>query len=269
MSFQLIDQILSIRPGEQATGVLQPGAGAEALPLGLLVEAVGQLASWATIPELEFDHRPVAASAGLVEVLRVPAPGAPLEIQVTITAIRRQAISYHGIASSEGTPCLSLQRAIGPLLPMEEFDDKNRVKRLFEELCADGIAPRRAIEPADYQPTILLEPGESGKGLAGSFRLPEESIIYGDHFPRQPVFPATLLLQTQIDATRKAYARPDGSLPEIRELRGVKIRAFSGPGEQLSFRAIEQKADESELQFRLESNREETRVSAATLYLRP
>ena len=56
MSFQLIDQILSIRPGEQATGVLQPGAGAETLPLGLLVEAVGQLASWATIPELEFDQ---------------------------------------------------------------------------------------------------------------------------------------------------------------------------------------------------------------------
>ena len=268
MSFQLIDQILSIRPGEQATGVLQPAGGAETLPLGLLVEAVGQLASWATIPELAFEHRPVAASAGLVEALRVPVPGAPLEIEVTITAIRRQAISYHGIASSEGTPCLSLQRAIGPLLPMEEFDDKERVKQLFEELCDGGIPPRPTHQPEDNQPNIQLEHDESGKGLAGSFRLPEKSVIYSDHFPRHPVFPATLLLQAQIDATRQAYARPDGSLPEIRELRGVKIRAFSGPGEQLSFRAIEQKADKSELQFRLESNRDETRVSAATLYLR-
>lgn len=271
MSFQLIDQILSIQPGEQARGLLQPRGGAEGLPLGLLVEAVGQLASWATIPELKFDQRPVAASAGLVEVLQVPPPGAPLEIEVTITAIRSQAISYHGTASSEGTPCLSLQRAIGPLLPMAEFDDKERVKHLFEELCAGGIAPRPTIQPSDYRPTIDLDPREprgSGKGIAGSFCLPEESVIYGDHFPRHPVFPATLLLQAQIDATRQAYARPDGSLPEIRELRGVKIRAFSGPGEQLTFRAIEQKADKSELQFRLESNRDETRVSAATLYLR-
>ena len=267
MSFQLVDQILSVQPGVQARGVYQPRSPDGNLALGLIVEAIGQLASWATMPTLDFDHRPVAASAGLVEVLQAPSPGTPIDLEVEISATRRQAISYQGTASCDGVACISLQRAIGPLLAMEEFDDKARVQNLFTTLCADGLPPLPTVQPIDYQPATEIGPVEPGKGFSGSLQLPTDSLIYADHFPRQPVFPATLLLQLQFDQARKAYARPDGSLPEIRKVSGVKIRAFSGPGERLSFRAIEQPGDDHGRQLRLESWRDETRVSAATLYL--
>ena len=267
MSFQLVDQILSVQPGAHARGVFQPRSPDGDLALGLIVEAIGQLAAWATMPTLGFDHRPVAASAGLVEVLRAPSPGTPIDLEVEISATRRQAISYQGTASCHGETCISLQRAIGPLLPMEEFDDKSRVRDLFNALCGDGLPPVPTVKPTDYQPVAEIGPVDSAKGFSGSLQLPTDSAIYADHFPRQPVFPATLLLQVQFDQARKAYARPDGSLPDIRKVSGVKIRAFSGPGERLSFRAIEQARDDHKCQLRLESWREETRVSAATLFL--
>ncbi|MDG1399604.1 MAG: hypothetical protein P8K76_04975 [Candidatus Binatia bacterium] len=269
MSFQLVDQITCIRPGERAEGIHRPSFPTEVLPLGLLVEAVGQLASWTAMPQLKFDYRPVAASAGLVEVFRVPRAGMPIEIEVKVTSIRHQAISYQGSANCDGEVCLTLQRAIGPLLPIEEFDDKARIENLYELLCGAGIPPRPPVVPEDYEPEITCQPVIAGEGFSASFRLPSESAIYADHFPRQPVFPATLLLQTQIDATRRAYAaRADGSLPEIIKVSGVKIRAFSGPGEELDFRVKELDGADGELAFRLETWRGDTRVSAASLYLR-
>ena len=268
MSFQLVDQITSILPGERAQGIYQPSLPTEVLPLGLLVEAVGQLASWTAMPQLKFEYRPVAASAGLVEVIRAPEAGAPVEIEVRVTSLRHQAISYQGNARSQGEVCLTLQRAIGPLLPIAEFDDKVRIENLYEQLCGPGIPTRAPVLPGDYEPVITRESVSASEGFTASFRLPSESVIYADHFPRQPVFPATLLLQTQIDETRRAYACRDGSLPEIIKVSGVKIRAFSGPGEELAFRAKPLEAPAGELAFRLETWRKETRVSAANLYLR-
>ena len=205
MSFQLVDQITSIEAGVHARGLYRvrsaAGTTPRPLPVGLLVEAVGQLASWAAMPQLDFEFRPVAASAGLVEVFH-PAPiDAPIEIEVTITSIRHQAISYQGKASSNGKNCITLQRAIGPLLPIAEFDDKVRIKSIFEMLCDTGIPPRSSVAPADYEPVVTRGAVEPAVGFTCSLRLPQESPIYADHFPRQPVFPASLLLQTQIDAT--------------------------------------------------------------------
>lgn len=92
-------------------------------------------------------------------------------------------------------------------------------------------------------PTFELTPTESSPGerMKAVLRVPESAAFFQDHFPRRPVFPATLLLNSQIrlaiGLARETMAPPDGTeLAAVRVL-DVKIRSFISPGEVLEIGA--------------------------------
>ncbi|MEO2170006.1 MAG: hypothetical protein ABGY42_18200 [bacterium] len=266
MSFQLVDRITSFRPGSSAIGQFEPPPFAGVLPLGLLVEAVGQLAGWVAMKKLNFAERPVAASAGRVVVRPGPQPEGPLDLEVEITAIRHQALSYRGNVTIEGEPVLSLEKAIGPLLPMKFFDDDERVRRIFETLRHDGLPARPLASPEDYSPAITILESDANTGFEARLKIPDASAVYADHFPRKPLFPATILLGAQIEQARVLFPRSDGSLRAVEEVRGVKVRSFSSPGEELVLRGKLVASDNDGCRVRLETWCKDTRVSTVTAW---
>jgi 3-hydroxymyristoyl/3-hydroxydecanoyl-(acyl carrier protein) dehydratase len=67
--------------------------------------------------------------------------------------------------------------------------------------------------------------------------VPEHASFFGDHFPRRPVFPATLLLDLQmrlaIELADSISDRPGGATLPPPPINNVKIRTYLSPGEQV------------------------------------
>jgi len=71
--------------------------------------------------------------------------------------------------------------------------------------------------------------------------VPAAAPFFADHFPRRPVFPATLLLDAQIGLALQLAAEaldlPAGTQPAPVRMTHVKMRSFIPPGEVLALDA--------------------------------
>jgi 3-hydroxymyristoyl/3-hydroxydecanoyl-(acyl carrier protein) dehydratase len=237
-AFSFVDRITRLEPGVRAAGRYAiPGAIGQ-FSASLVAEAVGQLAAWGSMSLLDFRFRPVAGLAGEAVFLRDVVPGQTLDLEVQIESCDESAISYGGTAAVNGARVLTLEHCVGPMLPMDEFDDPAAVRADFEVLRGAG-APAgrfRGILPRAVT-TIERSPGER---LVAELRVPESAPFFDDHFPRRPVFPGTLLLDTQIGlavqlAAEAALLRDAGALAPAR-VYDVKMRVFVPPGQALELR---------------------------------
>jgi len=81
-----------------------------------------------------------------------------------------------------------------------------------------------------------VEPGalDPGKTAKATLHVPDAAPFFRDHFPRRPVFPATLLLNEMINLALAAEraATPGPLLVPVR-MTNVKVRAFTPPGQVL------------------------------------
>lgn len=237
-AFSFVDRITSLEPGVRAAGrYWVPGAVAH-FPPSLVAEAVGQLAAWASMSQLDFRFRPVAGLAGEALFTRDVAPGQTLDLEVAIERCDEEAIAYGGAASVSGGQVLALSHCVGPMLPMAEFDAPEAVRADFEVLRGTG-APAGRFQGVPSREVAVIEraPGER---LRAELRVPATAPFFGDHFPRRPVFPGTLLLDTQIGlavqlAGEAAPLRDAGTLAPVR-VSDVKMRAFISPGQVLELR---------------------------------
>jgi 3-hydroxyacyl-[acyl-carrier-protein] dehydratase len=189
--------------------------------------------------QLAFRRRPVAGLAGEALFLADVAPGQTLDLEVEIQRCDEEAVSYGGTASVDGARVLQLTNCLGPMLPMEEFDAPEAVRADYETLRGAGAPPGRFKGVAPRAVDVVERvPGER---LRAELRVPESAPFFGDHFPRRPVFPGTLLLDTQIDlalqlAREAAPLRAAAARLAPARVTDVKIRSFTPPGQVLELR---------------------------------
>jgi len=77
---------------------------------------------------------------------------------------------------------------------------------------------------------------DPGKSATATLHVPAAAPFFADHFPRRPVFPATLLLDAQIGlAMRLAQSADVFAATGVHPTRmsNVKVRAFMAPGDVL------------------------------------
>ena len=237
-AFSFVDRITSLEPGRRARGVFQVPASLPEFPSSLVAEAIGQLAAWVSMDHLDYRVRPVAGIAAEARFLREVAPGSRLELEVEIDSCSDSDVAYGGCAQVDGEPVVELFHCLGPMLPMEEFDSPDDVRERFGLLCGAG-APEGRFGGV---PEFTLEPLErvAGEKLQVKLQIPDSAPFFSDHFPRRPVFPATLLLNTQIGAALELALEsgqwPEHTPPSIRRVRDVKMRSFMAPGQELEIR---------------------------------
>jgi 3-hydroxymyristoyl/3-hydroxydecanoyl-(acyl carrier protein) dehydratase len=232
-AFSFVDRITGLEPGKRARGRYAVPSHLSRFSPCLALEAGGQLAAWIAMAGLDFRIRPVAGVASGLRFGAPVKPGQTLDLRVEIDSCDEQAVSYSAWAHADGVEVMAMEHSVGPMLPMEEFDAPDAVRNRFELLCAGGApagtfwgVPEHDIEITELAP---------GKSLRTMLRVPRGSLFFSDHFARRPVFPATLLLDAQIQVSLVAAAGsshwPAGASLRATRAPDMKIRAFIPPGE--------------------------------------
>jgi 3-hydroxymyristoyl/3-hydroxydecanoyl-(acyl carrier protein) dehydratase len=125
------------------------------------------------------------------------------------------------------------------MLPVAEFDAPEALAARLALIRGPGAKPGafRGVTP----PRVVRGAGEKGRSATATLYVPESAPFFGDHFPRRPVFPATLLLDSQIalalELAREATHWPAGSELAPARMTHVKMRAFMPPGATLDMDA--------------------------------
>lgn len=238
-AFSFVDRITGLRPGLRARGQFAVPAVLPEFPSCLVAEAIGQLAAWVAMAQVDFHGRPVAALANETRFHGAVIPGAVLRLAVEIDRCDDEAVAYAGRATSGGALAIELLDCLGPMLPVAEFDSPEALAARFELLRGPGAPPGRFHGVP--VPEIVRGAGVPGESLAAVLYVPAVAPFFADHFPRRPVFPATLLLDAQIGlALQLAGQAPDlpaGMQPAAVRMTHVKMRSFIAPGEVLALDA--------------------------------
>jgi 3-hydroxymyristoyl/3-hydroxydecanoyl-(acyl carrier protein) dehydratase len=237
-AFSFVDRITKVEPRLRARAVFDVPAGIVEFPSCLVAEAVGQLAAWVAMAEIEFRGRPVAALATETIFHRDIAPGNRLDLAVEIDSCDDEAVAYSGFAEIDGERVIELRDCLGPMLPVNDFDSPDAMRERYRLLCGEG-APAGRFHGIDTPKLVALasEPKKSRAILA----VPQSAPFFADHFPRRAVFPATLLLDSQIrlamELARSVIGGLDGAKLVPQRMSNVKVRSFIVPGQEVELAA--------------------------------
>lgn len=265
-AFSFVDRITAFEPGVRARGTFTVPGDIAAFPACLVAEAVGQLAAWTAMAQIDFRGRPVAALATETLFHGEVAPGSQLELSVEIDSCDDEAVAYGGSAAVDGVPVIELRHCLGPMQPAQEFDAPEALRERFDLLCAAGAASGRFHGVA--VPELVALDGVAGKSARALLQVPCSAPFFADHFPRRPVFPATLLLDSQIRLALHLARATIGTARSLapRRMTHVKMRSFIAPGQTVELGA-ELSADGGADTIRLSATSDARIVATARLDL--
>jgi 3-hydroxymyristoyl/3-hydroxydecanoyl-(acyl carrier protein) dehydratase len=234
-AFSFVDRISDFASGAHARGWYAVPREIAEFPSCLVAEAVGQLAAWVAMDKLDYRGRPVAALATETVFEGSAAPGDLLELDVAIDDCDDEVIAYGGWAKVNGRRVIELRHCLGPMVPVEDLDSPQALRDRFALLRGRG-ATAGAFRGVASVP-LAVDARVPGKSLHAMLAVPEHAAFFGDHFPRRPVFPATLLLDLQmrlaIELADSIGDRPGGAMMTASRMTNVKMRTFITPGQQV------------------------------------
>jgi len=271
-AFSFVDRITAIEPGVRISGSYTIPAALAEFPMSLVAEATGQLAAWSAMAAIDFSHRPVAGLAGRVELLREVRPGDTLETSAELENADTNDVAYGGVATVNGEPVLRLHHCMGPMVPIGEFDDPYLLRARLALLRGEGaVAGAFTGVPAFSLDGLAVEDGPQLKARA-TLQVPAQAAFFGDHFPKRPVFPGTLLMNLNLKlVTALAASVPAraGARWTPRAVVDMKLREFISPGELLSIEAKVMRHEGDALRISVETRNEKGRLGAARVELTP
>jgi 3-hydroxymyristoyl/3-hydroxydecanoyl-(acyl carrier protein) dehydratase len=234
-AYSFVDRITDHVPAQRARGRFAVPARLPAFSSCLVAEAVGQLAAWVSMAHIDFRGRPVAALATETRFHGDAVPGRALDLAVELASCDDDAVAYSGHAEVDGRRIVELIDCLGPMLPVADFDSPDELRARFA-LLTDGGAPPERFEGVTL-PDVAIVERVPGRSLEAALPVPKSAPFFGDHFPRRAVFPATLLLDTQIrlalDLAREAPWA--GAVPpRLARVTHVKMRSFIAPGDDVA-----------------------------------
>jgi 3-hydroxymyristoyl/3-hydroxydecanoyl-(acyl carrier protein) dehydratase len=266
-AFSFVDRITAYEPGKRARARFAVPAGIASFPSSLIAEAVGQLAAWVAMKAIDFRGRPVAALANDTRFHGVVQPGQALELSVEIESADDEAVAYAGAAHCDGALRIELIDCLGPMLPVAEFDAPEALSARFDLLLGQGAEPGRFHGVPE--PHLVAGETIAGERSTATLHVPVSAPFFADHFPRRPVFPATLLLDAQIrQAMALARGTPraaGGKTPIPTRMTHVKVRSFTAPGDILELVAEVVPGDDAVGKMKLSAHAHGKTVATARL----
>lgn len=264
-AFSFVDKIHRDETGKRITGSYHIPAGVDRFPLSLVAESIGQLAAWSSMAAVGFEVRPVAGIAGQVDFSGEVGPGDTLELEATLIKADTEAVEYDGVAMVNGKVVVHLQDCLGPMVPLIEFDDAESLKERYRLLTSKGADPDAFGGVPDF--VALKTGGIDGETSEGTFHIPESASFFGDHFPRRPVFPGTLLMNLNLGFTADLVAEADSGASTWKPVRmsDVKLRSFMPPGEILELKATVEEREVDRVRVIVETRKGKRLTSSARI----
>ncbi len=281
MSFLFVDQIVELSPGELIRGIKHVTKDDTYLTLdeqgracfipSLIGETLGQLAAWNVMQHNHFSLRPVAGVVSSACLHRPAYVGETLLLESYIDGLDDRAVQYHSVARVGDETVFTIDGALGPLLPMNDFIDDVEIKRQFSEIlrssdwsvtCSESqpthefcsLAQSKAVAPMIFDRILDSEPGIS---IVAEKRVTRASPYFPDHFPNRPVLPMTVLLECKLNLAREFLARAQYATDySIREFRKIKMNEFVQPRDVIicHVKVKQQTEEELILSYRSEVN---------------
>jgi 3-hydroxymyristoyl/3-hydroxydecanoyl-(acyl carrier protein) dehydratase len=268
-AFSFVDRITSLEPGGSVRGRYTIPAKVDAFPASLVAEAVGQLAAWAAMTAVDFSHRPVAGIAGRIELLSVVRPGQVLDLGAELESVDIDTVGYCGTARVDGRPVIRLLDCVGPMVPLNDFDEPDAVRERCNLLRTVGATAGGFVG----LPALVLERGqcEGGQRARAVLRVPPGAPFFADHFPRRPVFPGTLLMHASMQTAAMLVGEFCGNgatwLPRM--ISDMKLRSFISPGVTLNLEARVTASSERGVSVATESRIDQRLIGSADVQFSP
>ena len=268
-AFSFVDRITALEPGRRARGRFTVPAALPEFSICLVAEAVGQLAAWVAMAYCEFRGRPVAALSREMRILGEAAPGDILDLGLEIERCDAEAVAFDGWACLGDTPVLELSRCLGPMLPLEDFDAPEAVRRDFETLCGPSARPGRfrGVEELD----LTLIDRAPGQRLRAAISVPVSAPFFADHFPRRPIFPGALLLHAQLQLALRLAAETvaPGQRLRLAKIADMKMRSFILPGQRVEMETTLRSATDGAAELTLAASVDGRRVATGRVEIVP
>ena len=279
MRFLFVDRIMQLSPAGVVRGIKHitrddaylcyDDQGRSCFIPSLIGEALGQLAAWSVMFSNDFTRRPVAGLASSARLFRQAFVGETLLLESVIDSLDESAVQYHSVARVADEIIFTIDGALGPLLPMEDFIDPVDVRRQFDEINRPGewTGIATTVEQADEEllttaslPVISMcfdriLSSEPGVRLCAEKRVTRAAPYFPDHFPNKPVLPMTVLLECKLNLAREFVSRAGFATSyHVSELCKIKMNGFVYPGDVVVcyLTVKKQSADELILSFRSE-----------------
>lgn len=235
-AFTFCDRITDFVPAKRARALFVIPAHLPDFSSCLVSEATGQLAAWVSMAHIGFRGRPMAALAREARFLGKVAPGDTLELEVAIESCDEETVAYQGHACVAGHRVGELIDCVAPMLPQDDWDSAEDLAREFALLCGPGGQPGRFPGVPPLRLTWLERvPGVS---CQGRLDVPAVAPYYADHFPRRPVFPASLMLDSALRVAVDLVSGAAGSAAlQPCSVTRVKIRDWTLPGQTVDIGA--------------------------------
>jgi 3-hydroxymyristoyl/3-hydroxydecanoyl-(acyl carrier protein) dehydratase len=114
--------------------------------------------------------------------------------------------------------------------------------------------------------------GERGQSRRATLAVPATAPFFADHFPRRPVFPATLLLDAgirlAIELASELPAWPAGTPLRLVNMTRVKVRSFTPPGQRLDLTVSLRESGHDRASIALAVSADEKSVATARVEIR-
>jgi len=289
MRFLFVDRILYSVPGERINGIKhitaddhylsQDDNGRFYFPSSFVGETLGQLAAWNVMKSGNFTKRPVAGVAACATLYRPAYVGDTLLLESVIDSLDDVVVQYHSIARVGNEIIFTIDGALGPLLPMEDFINEDEVRRQYAELDRPGewsnvssmsleslnLNPQRSATSFSFDAILSSDPGVR---LSAVKKISRAASYFPDHFPNKPVLPMTVLLECQLNLAREFIKRAAFEKSYVaRELRRIKMNEFVYPGDVVTCSLSVKSQDESALVLSFRNEVEGKRVCVMELLL--
>ena len=142
---------------------------------------------------------------------------------------------------------------------------RRRCAEISRRSAARAHGPSRF--PGIAAPELSLIDHIPGQRLRAAMHVPVSAPFFGDHFPRRPVFPATLLLDAQIRLALRlaAEALPPGRRLRPARVADVKMRAFILPGHAVEIETAMRSATDAAAELTLAAMVDGKRVATGRM----
>ncbi len=292
MRFLFVDRILELVPADVIRGIkhithddhyLCPDEqGRLCFMPSFIGETLGQLAAWNVMHNNNFTRRPVAGVVSSARLHRPAYVGETLLLESFIDVLDDTAVQYHSVARVGDETVFSIDGALGPLLPMQDFIHPDVVRQQFDAINRPGdLFPAKAgthpqcdidvqfgmssrlrrkdsLTPMQFDRVLASEPGIR---LSAEKRITLAAPYFPDHFPNKPVLPMTVLLECKQNLAREFIAQaPFDQHYQIQELRKIKMNVFVHPGDVLTTYLTVKSHDSKELILNFRSEVDGKRV---------
>jgi 3-hydroxymyristoyl/3-hydroxydecanoyl-(acyl carrier protein) dehydratase len=245
MSFLFVDKILKTIPGEYISGIKtvtqhdyylsKNHKDQDIFVSSLIGETLGQLAAWNVMDYFDFQKRPVAGICSSANIFAQVTVGQDILLESFIDKIDNDAVVYHSVAKVDDRVVFTIETALGPLLPMQDFIARDLALAQYQSLFVDKNNALVA-ERETHADTFVFDSCtfQDGKCIAHLYVDPNKP-YFTDHFPNKPVLPLTVLLEAKANLLPTILKKLELSSDyQVYSMRKIKMNTFVEPGSTLS-----------------------------------